>query len=733
MIIWEHTVPTALILLAVAGASALIGFSFWWFVKRDIPAIILFAVRLAFIGLLTWCLFMPTQKESTKHLLRPRFIVAVDTSQSMLLAPPQETVNRWSMAKQAMQQSWTEAVGAECDIDVYPFSTEVGGRSTLAAVSALAPDGKATLLRDALKKLSERYRGQNITGFLLLSDGVDTREAYDDWANEAWPWPVFTTRPEPPATWEEEADLRVDTVTTPRRVNVGWNTEMKAVISGQGTKGAPVTVQLLENGSVRQELPTQIASGGGAKQVSFQLEHPEVGNFTYTVSVPPLAGESHTNDNTYSVTIQVIDNKNRLLYVEGPPRWESKFLTRALKANPKVTALSFIRGPNGQFLTVGQRGNMTADMMEAQLAFFKIVIVGNLDATELGEHRAQNLLKFVEMGGSLVLLGGPKAWGPSGFSKSPLAKLLPIKSHGETPIEGTFPVRLTDSGKSHPAFAGDNTLWDIIPPILSVYPDTTLSAGAESLVVANTPEAMQSVIVAQRYGQGKVVVVLTDSLWRWKLSPEAEKSKPYQRFWDQLLAWLSPAEKELQGDQLDLFTDKEQLFLGEETELSAVLNGKDQGKGELAVTCEITTPENRKMPLLMAKQNVVTPTGKSFPGYSTKFVAQVAGLYQAVGVVDRDGKKVESDPVSFFVKPFTPESVPRPAKTNILDSISKSSGGKYFDDLKELNEALSNLKFAGREEESVKYRSLWETFLIISCLMTLLSIEWAIRKWRNMP
>ena len=733
MIIWEHTVPTALIVLAIAGAIALIGFSFWWFVKRDVVAIVMFAVRLAFIGLLAWCLFMPTQKESLKHLLKPRFIVAVDTSQSMLQTPPQETLNRWSVAKSVMDMTWAQVIGAECDIDVYPFSTEVGGRSTLAAVSALAPDGQATLLREALKKLADRYRGQNITGFLLLSDGIDTREAYDDWATEVWPWPVFTTRPEPPATWEEEPDLRVDTATTPRRVNVGWNTEMKAVISGQGTKGAPVTVQLLENGVVRQELPTQIASGGGAKQVSFQLEHPDVGTFTYMIAVPPMAGETHTNDNTYSVTVQVIDNKNRLLYVEGPPRWESKFLTRALKANPKVNALSFIRGPGGQFLTVGARGNMTADMMEAQLAFFKIVVVGNLDAAELGEHRCQNLLKFVEMGGSLVLLGGPKAWGPAGFSKSPLDKLLPIKSHGEKPVEGTFPVQLTDSGKSHPAFAGDEGLWDIIPPILSVYPDTTLSAGAESLVVASTPGGSQSVIVAQRYGEGKVVAVLTDSLWRWKLSPEAEKNKPYQRFWDQLLAWLSPAEKELLGDQLDLFADKEQMFLGEETELSAVFNTKDQEKADVAVNCEITAPDNRKMPLLMAKQNVVTPTGKSFPGYTTKFTAQMAGLYQAVGIAERNGKKMQSEPVSFFVKPFTPESVPRPAKTNILESISKNSGGKYFEDAKDLNEALCALKGAGKEEESVKYRSLWETLLIISCLMTLLSIEWAIRKWRNMP
>jgi len=734
MIIWEHTVPTALIAAGIAASVVVIAFSFWRFVKLDIPNLILVACRLIFTALLAWCLFMPQVKEQLTQTLKPRFVVVVDTSESMLQTAPKEMSNRWAAAQQVLDMSWTKVVAAECDLDTYSFSSEVGSRIDLTAAKALVPDGKATLLSDALRKITDRYRGQNVTGFLLLTDGIDTREAYDAWANTPLPWPIYTVRLEPPATWEEEPDLRVDTVNTPRRVNVGWTTEMKSIVSGQGTKGQPVTVQLMENNVLKQEIPTQIAAGGGSKQVNFQLDHPEVGVFTYTVMVPPLPKETHTNDNAYSITVQVIDNKNRLLYVEGPPRTESKFLTRALKANPKVSPLSFIRGPNGQFLTLGARGSMTADMMESQLAFFKIVIVGNLDAEELGEHRAQNLMKFVDMGGSLILLGGPKAWGAEGFMKSPLKKILPIKSLGEKSMEGSYPVQLTDSGKSHAAFAGDESLWEVIPPVLSIYPNASISAGAESLVAANTPLGPQSVIVVQRYGQGKVVAILTDSLWRWKLTPDTEKTKLYQRFWDQILSWLSPSEKELQPDQIDIFSDKEQMFLGETTELSAMMGNKEQQqRSDLAVTCVIKSPDGRELPFLMTKQNVVTPAGKSFPGYASKFSAQEPGLYSALARTEIEGKKIESDPISFFVKAFTPESVPRPAKPEILQAIAKASGGAYFEDFEELNDTLCKLKFAGREEESVKYRSLWQNLLIISCLMTLLSIEWAIRKWRNMP
>lgn len=734
MIIFEHTAPTAIIWASVAVAVIIIGYSFWRYVKPDVPTIFIILLRALFIAGLIWCIFQPALKRSITHTLKPRFVVALDTSQSMLLTPSEGAATRWKTAADILQKPWTTIVAAECDVDAYAFSEKIGPKLDLATARNLNPGSPATLLRDSLRKLADRYKGQNVTGFLLLSDGIDTREAHDDWVAESWPWPIYTARLEPETIWEVAPDIRVDTVTTPRRVSVGWSTELKAMISGQGTKGLAINVQLLKDDSPEQEAPTQIPAGGGAREVSFKLEHPAIGVFTYTVFVPPAPGESYTNDNTYAVSVQVVDTHNRLLYVEGVPRWESKYLTRALKANSQVTPLCFVRGPNRKFLTFGTRGSMTTDMTESQLAFFKIVILGNLDAEELGEQRAVNLVKFVETGGSLVLLGGAKAWGPSGFSKTALNKLLPVKEHGPAPVEEKCPVVLTDSGRTHPAFAGDKSLWDVIPPVLSIYPDAVLSAGAEGLVAAETAGGPQPIIIAQRYGQGKTVAILTDSLWRWKLSPKAAENKPYQRFWDQLLSWLSPAEEELAPRQLDIFQDKEQIFLGEEIEFSARL-GKAEGDSDDGVTmaCEITTPDKRRIPFPMAKQHVVTPSGKSFPGFAVKFKAEIPGLHYAMATTEIAGKQVTSASVSFFVKPFTPESVPRPANVEALKALSRNSGGKFFDDAEELDEALSSLKFTGMEEENVEYSSLWENVAVISCLLALLSLEWTIRKWRNMP
>ena len=70
----------------------------------------------------------------------------------------------------------TVAPNAECQIDLYAFNSDVSKQMPIDESGSLKPEGDATLLRDALEKITGRYAGMNVAGGLLLSDGVDTRE-----------------------------------------------------------------------------------------------------------------------------------------------------------------------------------------------------------------------------------------------------------------------------------------------------------------------------------------------------------------------------------------------------------------------------------------------------------------------------------------------------------------------------------------------------------------------------
>ena len=189
-------------------------------------------------------------------------------------------------------------------------------------------------------------------------------------------FPIHTLRLEPPGGWQQEPDLRIDAVTAARRVTVGWKSEFKVKVSGQGTRGAPVTVQVFENGQLRAEKPTQIPDEGGERELVFEFEHAKIGIYNYRVFVPPLPGEKNKDDNEYTLTVEVIDARNRLLYVEGIPRWEFKFLRRTLLGEQQISPVIFFTGPDGAPQGGTPVGNVTADMTPQQLAFFKIVHAG---------------------------------------------------------------------------------------------------------------------------------------------------------------------------------------------------------------------------------------------------------------------------------------------------------------------------------------------------------------------
>ena len=731
-LIFEHTMSASLIIAALAFAVLIGLFGFWRYLPRNLSTLGLVILRLLTIALLGWCLLLPSLKRVVTEVRKPRFIVALDQSASMTMTPSETMKARWAAAREILAMPWTETLAASCGLDCVALAGDLGPRQSLAELQALDPDGKSTLLSQSLNKLLERYRGQPVAGVLLLSDGLDTREIDDEWAAEPRPYPIYTVRLEPPDIWKVEPDLHVDALDTPRRVVVGWDTEIKANVSGQGTRGRTVDAELYENDKLIHTAPVDIPDEGGRRELTVRLTHPDTGLFTYTLRLPPIEGETRTNDNTYAVTVQVVDSKNRLLYIEGVPRWESKYLVRVLKTLKDITPVCFVRGPAGRFLSYGAAGAASPDLSEQQLLNFKIVILGDLDAAELGEARAEALLKFVESGGSLVALGGPKAWGAQGLMAGALNKILPIKAAGQLQLqENQVALALTGEGRAHPIFTteGDDA-WSKIPPVLSVFSGGTLSPGATALVSAEATGGRQPVLVVQQYGQGKVAAILTDSLWRWQLAPG--KINYYQRLWNPLLAWLSPAETDVTAYQLDLTADADKVFPDEAIELKARLTTPASVvPRDTVVTCEVQEPDGRKIPFRMTVQDVTTTTGKKYPGYNVSLTPRKPGLHNAVASCEINGQQVASAPFSFFVQPFTPETVPRAANIAVLKAIANASKGRFCEP-EDVNQTLSDITIPASDEERVSYLSLWNNIPVLACLIGLLVLEWVFRKLRNM-
>jgi hypothetical protein len=284
------------------------------------------------------------------------------------------------------------------------------------------------------------------------------------------------------------------------------------------------------------------------------------------------------------------------------------------------------------------------------------------------------------------------------------------------PQEGKFDTTLTSEGSAHPALQSLVKKWTKPMPVLSIYPGSKPSAGATTVLAADN----EPLIVTQRFGQGKVAAILSNSLWRWQLEPGQQDE--YLSFWDGLMEWLMPQASEVDQFSLDLSADAEQLFLGDSLNITARAAGSKADSG-IPVTIEIQAPDGRKIPY---------PAQSSGDGvYAIAYKADAAGMCTAVAKAELDGHPVESPAFSFYVKPFTPETAPRPQNVELLQQLAKSSGGQFCEP-DQLDAALSSLDMNPALQERISYCSLWDTPFVLGGLMLLLVTEWTLRKRRQM-
>ena len=735
--IFEHTTPDSLLWFGLFASLVWMAFAAWRYLPKNPTGWLIIALRGLFLFLLFWILLLPGKKRNITEIAKSRFIVLLDTTASMgQSADPEANRTRWEAAQAVLNADGLAKVASRSLVEVYPFSSDLTPPVTLEQAKSLTPDGTSSHLNLGLHRLFDRLRGQDVSGALLLTDGIDTREKKDTWSEASWPVPIYVAELEKPGLPDDKPDMRIDTVDTPQRAVVGWDTTLTATVAGQGGKGEAFSVILYKNGKEQEKVAVKIPAEGGSRDVQVKLTHPEIGSEQYRVAIPVLPDEAQTNDNEMVVMVEVLDAKNRVLFLENEPRFESKHLSRTLFKNKDITPLAFFQIPDKRspgaktWVPYGDRQGLSFDMTVEQLLLNKIIILGDFDAEALSPEHCRAILEFVEKGGSLILLGGQKFWGERGVVKTELVKALPFTRSGAPAIEGKFAVEWTAEGRSHPAFANDKEVPEELPPVLSVFTGASLSGAALTLAEARTEQGAQPILVSRVYGQGKVLAVLTDSLWRWTMQPG--DVKPYPKFWRQIIQWMSPSASDLDRYHLELFTDAGTISVGDPAILqSRLVIPPEETRKNWKVACEVTTPSDRTIPLSMAGKTIQSASGGEFPGYVSEFTPSEPRTYRAIATVEVDGKKIASAPCLFSVRSTSQETILKPINERVLRNIARASGGRYGR-LESLNPALQELRIRERSERKLEYHSLWQTPFMVLFLILLLTIEWVIRKLRNM-
>ena len=157
--------------------------------------------------------------------------------------------------------------------------------------------------------------------------------------------------------------------------------------------------------------------------------------------------------------VNVDDRKPRILYFEGEPRWEFKFLRRAVEDDQTIRLDHRFCAPrqNKIYRQVLADQDPNTNLVDGfptkvqDLFDFDGLIIGSVDAPYLKPEQQQLIHEFVDRrGGGLLFLGGQDSLADGGYARAALNDLLPTvlpETKKKTFVIDAADVELTAAGR----------------------------------------------------------------------------------------------------------------------------------------------------------------------------------------------------------------------------------------------------------------------------------------------
>ncbi len=598
------------------------------------------------------------------------------------------------------------------------------------------PDGRASDLRTALDQVRERFRGQRLAGIVLVSDGAETSPGRAP--VEGTQVPVFTIgvgQSVPPRD-REVLSISVGEATLTDSV-----VDLSASVVARGFGGAPVELRVLENGRAVHVRRVSPPDDGTPLTAQFRVSPRQDAASLYVVELQSAPGELTTENNRASVLVRPPGRPRRILLVEGAPGFEHSFIKRAWQQDRGLEVDSIVRkGRNERdeetyyVQAIPARAGMLATgypTTRENLFAYDAIVLANVEPDLLTRDQLGLTIDFVaERGGGLLLLGA-RSLAPAGLMKTPLEELMPVEFSdragragiGSTGTARLNRVALTSEGSRHPVMqlgaAADEAraTWADMPPLGST---TALGAGKPGAsVLAVTVGAgggARPLVAVQRYGHGRSMVFAGEASWRWRMMLPST-NRTFERFWRQAGRWLAVQAPD------PVSVSASSVPVGARSEV--VVDVRDKAFrpiSDATVRLRATTPSGTVQELATVPDTAVA--GR----FLAHWPAEQAGLVR-LDAEARRGAELIGIARDWALAGGSDRELADPRRNDdVLDRLARESGGVRVDagDAVSLRPLLAAAAAAGIHPP--EERELWHSPWVFLLLLTLLVLEWALRR-----
>ncbi len=720
--------------LAALGLAAILA-TLW---RRQLSwprALTLGALQFVFLALALLLLWRPVLNVEEIKDRENVVAVLVDSSGSMDTSDEENAPTRRAQAMAALGDGVLEEIGKRSDLRLFSFSDRARPVDRLQDIGAGAA---STRIGEALDTVTQMAASVPVAAVVLVSDGADTGDTLGEAALaqlSARGIPIHTV-----GVGREQPvnDLELEQIAVPGTAMAGTTVRAAVSIRHQDQKTARVRVH--DGGVLIAAQDVKLAEKPGLTTVLVEFPAGSTGVRDLRVSVDAARGETQLANNQRYAVMEVDGRRRAVLYIEGEPRWEYKFIRRALEGDAAVRVASAVRAtPNRYYrqgLSSGDELENGFPATQEELFGYDAVIIGSLEAAELSLEQHGWLKDYVDRrGGSLLMLGGRDGLGDGGWSRVQVAPLLPSKLPGGA--ERTFgrlpsQARLTDYGResiigrldADPA--ANEKIWAELPPLADYQVIGDLRPGAVVLLEAaagtGTRATTAPLLVTQRYGRGSTWILATSTTWRWQMLLPTEDEK-HETFWRQLVyALAAPAPTRVS------LTPARPVF---EDETAVTLEAEVLGKDFLpmqdaVLTVEASSELGADVPARLES------SGRGDGRHTVAVDARLPGMYRLELTATRDGETVGTAVAHLRRADGVREQFSSWQHRPMLERIATDSGARYWtlDNLSGLPEAIRYSRAGVVERQTL---DLWNMPLALFLLALLKGGEWLLRRhWRRL-
>lgn len=723
--------PVWVMLLLLVVGAVVIGFQAWQMRERaagrarGLRLALIWILQSALFALVLLLLWQPAMSIASLKPQQNIVAVMVDDSRSMALAEQGKT--RKDRVTEALQSGLLDQLGKKFQVRTYRFSSSL---ERIEKLDKLTAGGNASRIGENLSTVAAESSTLPIGAIVLMSDGADNTGGVDlDTIGmlRRLRIPVHTVGV---GREKFDRDVEITDVQVARRALPDSRLSAQVTLKQRGLSGSKTRVLIKNEGKVLAGLDIALKPEGTLQTEIVAFQSGTAGLKNLQISVEPIQGEENPNNNGVTRLLNVQNTKPHVLYIEGEPKWDFKFIRRAIEEDRTVQLSTLLRttqnktytqGPNAQQLSVGFPAKVE------EMFQYQGIIIGGVEASYLTVTQLELLKQFVDRrGGGVLFTAGRGGLNEGGWGKSSVADLLPLALPDRKATFHRDPanVELTAAGRESLICRLEEDpdknveRWKKLPHLADFQEAGIPKPGALVLVDAlPTSKGRFPLLTIQNYGRGRVGVLATQGTWRWQMQqPLADKS--HEMFWQQLMRWMV---SETPGR---LVASTPKSVYADETKVSFRAEVRDRNylpMTDAKVTANILGPAG------VAEQVELAPDPVTPGTFTGSWTAEKLGAYVAEILAKRGEEEAGRDVLNFRREDGVAENFGAEQNRELLEKLASESGGKYYkiDDLKKLPEEISYSEAGITIRET---KDLWDMPAVFLLLLTLRGAEWLLRR-----